>query len=275
VCEVKGLRGNRRYKVKNSWGVVEFHIGDTRYWVHPWETVGDLDAIAKGQAIALLPWTHREMFRPWRNNPHALWPDSGGKAHGTAADADAAEAHAYPGRSADSPCRTVCPKCPDEELIRRHSDPSLRDEDRRCALDQLCSRYWPTAFQRAQQLLHNKDDAQEAVQEAFYKVQQGLPGFRGGSSFKTWLMRIVRNAALDLGRRREVRKTQSMSPTSAGNEDWAEAYAEDTVLSGELPSEQYEPRFPHARHQQWPTAEDVNEFKIKHQRPRSVSRTRA
>jgi RNA polymerase sigma factor (sigma-70 family) len=271
---LKGVRPiSELHKAKAAMGVVEKLIGDTLYWAHQGQNIGDQDAIAQGQAIALLPWTRPEMFGPWGNNENALWSVfGGGKAHGTAEEAEQAEVHAYPGRSADSPCRTLCPSCPDEELIRRHLNPDLGDEERLCALDQLFSRYRPKAFKRAKWLLDNKDDAQEVIQEAFYKAQKKLREFRGDSLFKTWLMRIIRNTAYDLGRRRETRKTQLISTTLAGNGDWAEAYAAGTVLPGEFPSEQYDPRFPHARPRQWPTAEDVEEFKIKHKRPRSVSR---
>jgi RNA polymerase sigma factor (sigma-70 family) len=276
---LKGVRPiNELHKAKAVMGVVEFWIGGTLYWAHQWDSISDQDAIAQGQAIALLPWTRPEMFGPWGNNENALWSVfGGGKAHGTAEEAEQAEAYAYPGRSADSPCRTFCPKCPDEELIRRHLNPDLGDEDRRCALDQLVSRYRPLAFQRARQLLQNIDDAKDAVQQAFLKVQEGLPGFRGGSSFKTWMMRIVQNAAYDLGRYRSrpLRKTQLIKQTLTGNGDWAMAYAEGTVLPGEFPSEQYDPRFPHAQSRQWPTAEDVEEFKNQHKRPRSVPRNAA
>jgi RNA polymerase sigma factor (sigma-70 family) len=263
------------HRVKDAWGVVEFLIGDRTYWAYPETPIGDLNEIAKGQIVALLPWTRREMFRPWGNNSHALWPVlGGGKAHGTAEDAAEAEAQAYPGRSADSPCQFCCPNCPDEDLIRHHLNPDLRDEDRRCALDQLFSRYWPAAFLLAQQVLHNKDGAQEATQEAFYKAQKGLPAFRGDSSFKTWLLRIVRNAAYDRVRRGEVRKTQRISATLNGSGDWAVAYAEGGVLPGEFPSDLYDPQFPHARPRQWPAVEDVDEFKTKHKRPRSTPRIR-
>jgi RNA polymerase sigma factor (sigma-70 family) len=271
---LKGVRPiNELHKAKAVMGVVEFWIGGTLYWAHQWDSISDQDAIAQGQAIALLPWTRPEMFKPWGNNPNALWSVSGGgRAHGTAEEAEAAEVRSYPGRSADSPCRTFCPSCPDEELIRRHLNQGLCEKERHCALDQLFSRYWQMAFLRAQQLLSNKDDAQEAVQEAFSKAQKSLHKFRGGSLFTTWLERIVKHTCIDLLRRRKVRKTQLISHTLAGDGDWEEAYAAGTVLPGEFPSEQYDPRFPHARLQQSPTAEDVAEFRIKHKRPRSVAR---
>jgi RNA polymerase sigma-70 factor (ECF subfamily) len=54
----------------------------------------------------------------------------------------------------------------------------------------------------AYRLLGNEADALDAVQEGFVKVLTHLPHFQGRSSFKTWLLRVVSNAALDLGRQR-------------------------------------------------------------------------
>jgi RNA polymerase sigma-70 factor (ECF subfamily) len=54
-------------------------------------------------------------------------------------------------------------------------------------------------------LLGHEADALDAVQEGFVKALTHLPGFRQQSSFKTWLLRIVTNASLDLGRARRRR----------------------------------------------------------------------
>ncbi len=61
------------------------------------------------------------------------------------------------------------------------------------------------AYRVAYRLLGNEADALDAVQNAFVKVFTHLDGFEGRSSFKTWLLRVVSNAALDLGRRRRRR----------------------------------------------------------------------
>ena len=51
--------------------------------------------------------------------------------------------------------------------------------------------------------------AEDAAQEVFLKAYRALPGFRGGSSFSTWLHRIAANHCLDLLRSRSRRKTES------------------------------------------------------------------
>ena len=52
----------------------------------------------------------------------------------------------------------------------------------------------------ARRILHNEEDAHDAVQEAFLAAFKDIGQFKGLSRLGTWLHRIVVNAAL--GRRR-------------------------------------------------------------------------
>lgn len=60
-------------------------------------------------------------------------------------------------------------------------------------------------FRAAWSVLHNRSDAEEAVQDAYVKAFSA-PGFEGRSSLATWLTRIVLNAALQRKRAGEARK---------------------------------------------------------------------
>ena len=85
----------------------------------------------------------------------------------------------------------------DTALLQRFADGD------RTALDDLFRRYRTVAFRVAYRLLGREADALDAVQDAFVKVLTHLDRFRGHSSFKTWLLRIVSNASLDVGRHRK------------------------------------------------------------------------
>lgn len=74
------------------------------------------------------------------------------------------------------------------------------------ALEELFQRHRLTAYRVAHRLLGNEADALDAVQDAFVKALTHLPSFQGRSSFKTWLLRVVSNASLDLGRQRGRRE---------------------------------------------------------------------
>jgi RNA polymerase sigma-70 factor (ECF subfamily) len=92
---------------------------------------------------------------------------------------------------------TSCPPVPsDEQLLARFA---RGDQE---VLDELFKRYRLVAYRVAYRLLGNEADALDAVQDGFVKALTHLPSFQGRSTFKTWLLRVVSNAALDLGRQR-------------------------------------------------------------------------
>lgn len=71
----------------------------------------------------------------------------------------------------------------------------------RAAFRELVERHERRAFAIALGLVRDENDAREVVQEAFLRVHRGLIKFHGGSSFFTWLYRIVTNLSIDLMRK--------------------------------------------------------------------------
>lgn len=78
----------------------------------------------------------------------------------------------------------------------------IRERDA-SACEELFQRYRGVAYRVAYRLLGNEHDALDAVQEAMLKAFTALDRFDGRSGFRTWLLRIVTNAALDRGRQRK------------------------------------------------------------------------
>jgi RNA polymerase sigma-70 factor (ECF subfamily) len=93
---------------------------------------------------------------------------------------------------------------PDETLIERArgGDAPAREE--------LFRRHFGVAYRVAHRLLGHDQDALDAVQDGFLKALRRLDDFDGRSGFRTWLLRVVTNAALDLGRRRRRRPAVSL-----------------------------------------------------------------
>jgi len=86
----------------------------------------------------------------------------------------------------------------------------VRDGDRD-AYAELVSRHAPVALRTAA-LLGAGGDAEDVVQEAFVKAYGALDGFRTGSPFRPWLLRIVANETRNLHRsagRRSAREQRS------------------------------------------------------------------
>jgi RNA polymerase sigma-70 factor, ECF subfamily len=64
------------------------------------------------------------------------------------------------------------------------------------AFEQLVKRYDRRLLRIAQSVTHNREDSQDAVQEAFLKAYQNLAAFRKDSQFSTWLIPITVNQSL-------------------------------------------------------------------------------
>ena len=61
------------------------------------------------------------------------------------------------------------------------------------AFEQLVKRYDAKLLRIAQKVTQNPEDAEEAVQGAFFKAYQKLDQFQGHAKFSTWLIRITLN----------------------------------------------------------------------------------
>ena len=97
----------------------------------------------------------------------------------------------------------------DEELVR------LARGGDRPAQEELFRRHFGVAYRVAYRLLGHEQDALDAVQDAVLKAIQHLNDFDGRSEFRTWLLRIVHNAALDAGRRRRRRPALRLHDSEA------------------------------------------------------------
>jgi RNA polymerase sigma-70 factor, ECF subfamily len=78
------------------------------------------------------------------------------------------------------------------------------------AFEQLVKRYDRKLLRIAQSVTHNREDSQDAVQEAFLKAYQNLPAFREDSKFSTWLIRITVNQSLMKLRKQRTTKEDSL-----------------------------------------------------------------
>jgi len=73
------------------------------------------------------------------------------------------------------------------------------------AFDELMRRHHPTALKVAYSIVRNRQDAEDEVQNAFWKAYKHLGQFNRDSKFSTWLTRIVVNQCLmKLRRSRKV-----------------------------------------------------------------------
>lgn len=102
------------------------------------------------------------------------------------------------------------------------SDPTRLDRD----LNALIDEHAEAAFRVANGILRNPSLAEDAVQEAMIKAWQSLPGFRGDSSLRSWILRITHNTAISMLRlRREAVMAPEDLPDIPGGIDPARSSA--------------------------------------------------
>jgi len=87
----------------------------------------------------------------------------------------------------------------------------------RGAFRQLVERHQRRAFAVAYAIVRDENDAAELVQDAFLRVHKNLASFQGGSSFFTWLYRIITNLGIDLIRK-PGRQTSDLDESRQGDE---------------------------------------------------------
>lgn len=98
----------------------------------------------------------------------------------------------------------------DLELVRR----AQTGDDQ--AFGQLVERNRRAVYRAAYAALGSSEDAEDVAQDTFVAVYRKLQGFRGDSSFKTWLLAIAWRKALD--RRRSVTRWFRMTVTHEGSD---------------------------------------------------------
>ena len=101
----------------------------------------------------------------------------------------------------------------DEELVHAARNGDL------AAFEVLVTRHERRIYWLARRITGFKEDAQDVTQQTFLSAIQGLAGFRGTSSFSTWLTTIAANTALKIVRKRRGLPTTSLDEATAPDED--------------------------------------------------------
>jgi RNA polymerase sigma-70 factor, ECF subfamily len=101
-------------------------------------------------------------------------------------------------------------------------DPRERDFDLvhasqagdRGAFDKLVDQYKEIVYSVAYRFARDPDLAMDLAQDVFVRAYRGIKGFKGKSSFSTWLYRIAVNTCIDYTRRR----SRSIDPLTVPEE---------------------------------------------------------
>jgi RNA polymerase sigma-70 factor (ECF subfamily) len=89
---------------------------------------------------------------------------------------------------------------------------------KRSAFEELCQRSGQAVYRTVYRITKNREDAEDALQDAYLRAFLHLKDFDGRSNFSTWLTRIAINSALMLLRKRRAGREISMEGYSDGTE---------------------------------------------------------
>jgi RNA polymerase sigma-70 factor, ECF subfamily len=93
----------------------------------------------------------------------------------------------------------------------------------------IVDRYKDRAYMLAVQILRNREDAEEAVQDAFVRAYNALDKFEGLAKFGTWFYKILYNVCLTrVGKRKDEYE-------SVNYDDGEEYSAFDSFVSYDMP----------------------------------------
>jgi RNA polymerase sigma-70 factor (ECF subfamily) len=119
------------------------------------------------------------------------------------------------------------------------------DRSRDAAFGELFTEYRARVFALCFHLVGHAADAEDALQETFFAVHRGLPGFRGEAHLSTWIYRIALRVALRVKSRRPKHEANDRGNPAAEPavtpEDPViarERRADLTAALGRLPAEQ-------------------------------------
>jgi RNA polymerase sigma-70 factor (ECF subfamily) len=104
------------------------------------------------------------------------------------------------------------------------------------AFEELVNRYERRIFRLTMNITQNREDAEDATQDAFLKSFRSLDRFQGDSRFYTWLVRIAVNEALMRLRRRRPNVTSLDEPV----ENDGDLIPQEVEDWGPTPEQRYE-----------------------------------
>src|SRR3954449_10276889 len=115
----------------------------------------------------------------------------------------------------------------DETLVRQTQQGDTR------AFDVLWQRYSPRVYSLIYNMTSNHEDANDLLLEVFAKAYRSINGFRGKSSFYTWIHAIAVNMTINFVKKRGRRHQMSLDDMDANvqnDKDYIEMTATNTPL---------------------------------------------
>jgi len=114
----------------------------------------------------------------------------------------------------------------EEQLIARSQRGDVN------AFNQLVLHYQQTLYSVVFRMLGDPDTAADVTQDAFVAAFKGIASYRGGSSFRAWLLRVGSNMACDHWRRTQRRPAESLEALTGEDETHTPAMLSALATTG-------------------------------------------
>lgn len=105
------------------------------------------------------------------------------------------------------------PQIPDNELVARTQAGDTE------AFDELVLRYNRRLYGLVYNMTSNHEDTNDLLQDVFAKAFRSIRGFRGNSSFYTWMHTIAVNMTINFLKKRGRRSAMSLDDVDSGIEN--------------------------------------------------------
>ncbi|MEZ0325491.1 MAG: RNA polymerase sigma factor [Fimbriimonas sp.] len=99
------------------------------------------------------------------------------------------------------------------------------------AYNALVRKHEERAYKFAFRLTRDPEEASDVVAEAFIRVFNALPNFKGQSTFTTWLYRILTNCFLDMKKRDKTKHNLSLDASLQTEDNEVQRQLEDPSAS--------------------------------------------
>ena len=105
-------------------------------------------------------------------------------------------------------------------MVRPRARVVARSEEESSAFQQLYEQSAPRVLKTLYRITRNREDAEDALQEAFLNAFLHAGDFDGRSSFSTWFTRIAINSALMILRKKRTHPEQSVDDADGNQRPW-------------------------------------------------------
>jgi RNA polymerase sigma-70 factor, ECF subfamily len=107
---------------------------------------------------------------------------------------------------------------------------SSHGDQRPAGFEELAMPLFDSLYNFARWLVHNSNDAEDLVQETYFKALRGFSSFQPGSNFRAWMFRILKNTFVSSCSTLERRMTVAMDSEEDGPELAVDTETPEAIL---------------------------------------------